>query len=83
MLITDAQGNEVMNKKMFTRVEKITDYNEIGMFERYFVNEFDLANFTSSVQELTLESGATYNVTITANLMTFDQIVVKDYSFVA
>lgn len=83
MLITDEQGNEVMNKKMFTRVEKITDYDEIGMYERYFVNEFDLANFTSSVQELTLESGATYNVTITANLMTFDQIVVKDYSFVA
>ncbi|MBQ6839247.1 MAG: hypothetical protein IJO45_00965 [Oscillospiraceae bacterium] len=83
MVITDAQGNEVLNKKMFTRVEKITDYNEIGMYERYFVHEFDLANFTSTVLELGLEHGASYNATITANLMTFDKIVVKDYSFVA
>lgn len=83
MVITDDQGNEVMNKKMFTRVEKITDYDEIGMYERYFVNEYDLANFTSAILELGLESGKTYNATITANLMTFDHIVVKDYSFVA
>lgn len=83
MVITDGQGNEILNKKMFTRVEKITDYDVIGMYERYFVTEFDLANFTSTVLELDLESGETYNATITANLMTFDEIVVKDYSFVA
>lgn len=83
MVITDSQGNEVLNKKMFTRVEKIIDYEAIGMYERYFVTEFDLANFTSTILELSLETGETYNATITANLMTFDEIVVKDYSFVA
>ena len=83
MVISDEQGNEVMNKKLFTRVEKITDYDDIGMFERFFVNEYDLANFTNAILELELESGKTYNATITANLMTFDQIVVKDYSFQA
>lgn len=83
MVITDSQGNEIMNTKLFTRVENVLDYEGIGMYERFYENTYDLANFANAVLDLDLKSGESYNATITANLMTFDHIVVKDYSFVA
>lgn len=81
MEITDSKGNEVFNKKMFARIDKITDYDSVSMFERTLTDTFDLANFTNDIMGLTFADGETYNCTITANLHTFDQIVVKEFSF--
>lgn len=81
MVITDDAGNEVYNKKMFARIDKITDYDSVSMFERNLVNEFDLANFTYDIQNLHLDAQQAYHCTITANLHTGDHFVVKDYTF--
>lgn len=81
MVITDADGNEVFNKKMFSRVDKLMVYDGLGMRTRQLVMEYDLAGFTESVMQLQLDPQQTYRCVITAGLHTGDRIVVKDYTF--
>ena len=82
LLITDEKGNEVFNKKMFSRMDKVTDYDgNVSMFERTFVNEFDLADFITPLADVELKQGAGWHCKITTRLNTGDDFVVKEFDF--
>lgn len=82
MLITDEKGNEVFNKKMFSRMDKVTDYDgNVSMFERTFVNEFDLADFITPLKDVNLKQGAGWHCKLSTKLNTGDEFVVKEFDF--
>lgn len=82
MVITDEKGNEVFNKKMFSRMDKVTDYDgNVSMFERTFVNEFDLADFITPLEEVHLKQGAGWHCKLSTKLNTGDEFVVKEFDF--
>ena len=81
MKITDEKGKEVFNREMFARIDKVTDYETIGMFERSLTTEFDMAIFTTHVSKVAFDKDKTYHCVITTRLHTGDEIVVKDFTF--
>ena len=81
MKITDKKGKTVLDKTMFTGVDKMMVYNGLGIPEMELTKEYDLANFTRSVVDANLDAKGGYHCTITAKLNTGDEFVVKDYSF--
>lgn len=75
-------GNDFFNKKVYCRVDKLTDYGGgVAAFDRNLVNTYDLALFSRSVQDLNFRKGRNYHVTFTVLLQTGESIVIREYDF--
>lgn len=79
--ITDSEGNVVLNHPYWTTVNRFSDANSNDNGIRNYNDTFNMASFASALQNLQLEVGETYSYTVTANLATDDNIVVKTDSF--
>lgn len=79
--LKDSKGNVVLNKKMFTTVDKKANVHNDGLLRNY-LDEYDLVNFIMPLSQVQLEKGETYSYTITGNLHTYDSFVVKEDSFI-
>ena len=80
--ITDSEGNEGFNQKMFTTAERRKETGDNDQIMRNYRDDYDMAYFATPLQKLQLEKGETYSYSITARLGTYDEIVVKEDSFV-
>ena len=81
LVITDSKGEEVMNHKMFTTVDKRADIGNADGIIRNYNETFDLIAFATPLSKIQLEPGETYSYTLTGNLGTHDSFVVKTDSF--
>lgn len=81
MVITDENGEEVFNHRMFSAVAKHEDHTNNSVFIRKVTYEYDLANFALPLRYIQFQEDGTYHCTVTANLATGDSFVVKDYTF--
>lgn len=80
--ITDSQGNVVFNHKMYTTASRRAETGDNDQIMRNYRDDYDMAYFATPLQYLQLERGETYSYSITARLGTYDEIVVKEASFV-
>jgi len=80
--ITDSQGNVVFNHKMYTTAARRAETGDNDQIMRNYRDDYDMAYFATPLQKLQLEKGETYSYSITARLGTYDEIVVKEASFV-
>ena len=80
--ITDSQGNVVFNHKMYTTAARRAETGDNDQIMRNYRDDYDMAYFATPLQKLQLEKGETYSYSITARLGTYDEIVVKEDSFV-
>ena len=80
--ITDSQGNVVFNHKMYTTAARRAETGDNDQIMRNYRDDYDMAYFATPLQKLQLEIGETYSYSITARLGTYDEIVVKEDSFV-
>lgn len=81
MEIKDADGNVVFNHTMFPTVTKRFDDSANDTLIRRVIMEYDLNGFAAPLSKIVFEPGEEYHATITGCLSTYDQIVVKDYTF--
>ena len=81
MVITDSQGNVVMDQIMFPKAGKPADANT-RLTSLSYIDSYDMVNFCTPLQNVQLEKGETYTYTITAYLATDDVFQVKTDSFV-
>ena len=81
LVITDSKGNEVLNHKMFTTVDKRADIGNADGIIRNYNETFDLIAFATPLSKVQLESGETYSYSLTAHLGTYDSFLVKEDSF--
>ena len=80
--ITDSKGNVVFNHKMYTTAARRAETGDNDQIMRNYRDDYDMAYFATPLQKLQLEKGETYNYSITARLGTYDEIVVKEDSFI-
>ena len=80
--IKDAEGNVVMDHRMFATVSHYYDFNSNDNGIRNYNDSYDLAGFSAPLQYVQFENGQTYSYSITAHLATGDDIPLKDGSFV-
>lgn len=81
MVITDSEGNEILNQRMFTTVGKTTDSMSEYMVIRKIYKTYDLANFTPAVSQIQWDLDQTYHCTITALLNCGDEVVAREFDF--
>lgn len=82
MVITDQQGNEVYNHRIFTTSSKMTLDGTNHSRNRAAIKEYNLASFATPLQQqVAFGQGKTYHATIYANLMTGDEIPVHAVTF--
>ena len=81
MKITDSKGAVVLEHPMFVDVHKNSDFGSAYYRGRNFNTTFEMANFAQLLSTVTFASGETYSYTVTADLATFDHIVVNEGSF--
>ncbi len=79
--ITDSQGNVTFEKILFPTVGKFYDSGANDTLIRNYVDEYDLAHFSTTLQEVRFEKGETYQYTITVGLATGDEFTVKEGAF--
>ncbi len=80
--ITDSKGNVVLEQPMFVDVHKNADFGAAYYRGRNFNTTFELASFAQVLSSTSLTKGEHYSYIITADLATFDHIVVNEGSFV-
>ena len=78
--IVDADGKVVLDKPYFVGV-KDPDYFGGMDLCRGFLTSADLADLARFLPEVSFTQGKEYSYTVTANLTTFDNIVVNEGSF--
>lgn len=76
--ITDAAGNPVFEKTLFTSVYHFMDM-QVGDPTREMVQSFDLANFAVYLKDAELTAGQTYTYTLSAMPSTGENVVVKTF----
>ena len=81
LTILDSEGNEVLDHPMFATVQKRNDYGDNSFTARNYTDWYDISEFTKILSQTKLEKGESYTYTVTANLATFDNIVVHEGSF--
>jgi len=82
MVITDEQGNEVYNHRIFTTSSKMTLDGTNHSRSRAVCKEYNLSSFATPLQQqVAFGQGKTYHATIYANLMTGDEIPVHELTF--
>lgn len=81
LTITDENGNTVLDRIMFVDVHKNSDYGAAYYRGRTFNTTFEMASFAQLLSTVTLQPGMTYSYKVTANLATYDNIVVNEGDF--
>lgn len=81
MVITDANGESVMDHTMFTTVGKYYDERHCDALIRSNNHFYDLGGFAQPLSKVVFKMGQTYDVSIIANLGSGDKIPVKEFSF--
>jgi len=81
LTITDSDGNMVLEHPMFVSAQKYNDYGNNYYTGRSYTDSYDLSNFATVMTRVPLEQGKSYSYNITANLATFDDIVVHEGEF--
>ena len=79
--ITDSQGNVVLEHPLFTTSVKESDYGNNYFTARCYTDSLSMTDFAVVLSRVTFEKGQTYFYTVTANLGTYDDIVVGESSF--
>ncbi len=79
LIITDSQGNEVFNHRIFPGAHRRRDSNT--QLVRMFINDMDLSLFVAPLSEMVFEQGETYTYKVTATNSPGDQFLVKEGSF--
>jgi len=79
--ITDAKGNVLLEKPFFTTVQDPDYYGGMDFAARSYVDSLDLAEMARFLPQVTFTHGQEYSYTVTANLATFDDIVVNEGTF--
>ena len=80
LVITDDQGNEILNHRMFPGVGRTGDVSDA--MRRFYIDEFDLGRFVPVLAGVRFENGVTYSYKITATNSPGDTFDVKEGSFV-
>ena len=81
LVIKDSKGNEVLNHKMFTTVDKRADIGNADGIIRNYNETFDLIAFATPLSKFQFTKGETYSYTVTGHLHTYDDFVVHESSF--
>ena len=82
MIITDENGEEVYNHRIFTTSSKMVLDGTNHSRNRAPCKEYNMASFATALQQqVAFRQGGTYHATITANLMTGDEILVQEVTF--
>ena len=81
MEVRDSKGQVVFEHVMFPTVTKRFDDSANDTVIRRVVMEYDLNGFATPLSQVVFQPGEEYHATITGCLSTYDQIVVKDFSF--
>ena len=81
LTIQDENGNIVLDHPMFVSAQKYNDYGNNYYTGRSYTDAYDLSNFATVMTRLPLEHGKSYSYKITANLATYDDIVVHEGEF--
>lgn len=79
--ITDSKGAVVLEQPMFVDVHKNADFGAAYYRGRNLNTTFEMATFAQLLSTVTFTSGESYSYTVTADLATFDHIVVNEGSF--
>ena len=79
--ITDSQGVVVLEQPLFVDVHKNGDFGSAYYRGRNFNTTFEMATFAQVLANTTLSAGESYHYTVTADLATFDHIVVNEGNF--
>ncbi|MBQ3419506.1 MAG: hypothetical protein IJH31_05195 [Erysipelotrichaceae bacterium] len=75
-------GKDFFNKKVYCRVDNIKDYNgSVAMFDRNYVDQYDLALFSKSIQDLEFSRNKKYHATFTILLQTGEERIIKELDF--
>lgn len=87
LIVTDGQGNEVLNERMWCTADKRDDgdlasssRNEDRII-RKLPRTYDLAFFSNAVREVQFEQGVTYNARIIAHTSSGFDVVAREFSF--
>ena len=81
MEVRDSKGQVVFEHVMFPTVTKRFDDSANDTLIRRVVMEYDLNGFAAPLSKVVFQPGEEYHATITGCLSTYDQIVVKDFTF--
>ena len=81
MEVRDSKGDVVFEHVMFPTVTKRWDDSANDTLIRRVVMEYDLNGFATPLSKVVFQPGEEYHATITGCLSTYDQIVVKDFTF--
>lgn len=81
LTIRESDGNIILDHPLFVTAQKNNDYGNNYYTGRNYTDSYDLSNFATVMTRVPLEQGKTYSYTITANLATFDNIVVHEGEF--
>lgn len=79
MVITDSQGNEVFNQRMFPGLGR--DGDKSAETQRFYIDEFDLARYAPALAKARFEKGETYSYTISATNLPGDTFQVAEGTF--
>ena len=79
--ITDSQGVVVLEQPLFVDVHKNGDFGSAYYRGRNFNTTFEMATFAQVLANTSLSAGESYHYTVTADLATFDHIVVNEGNF--
>jgi len=79
--LTDSKGNVVLEQPMFVDVHKNADFGSAYYRARNFNTSFEMAHFAQLLANTSLTSGESYHYTVTADLATFEHIVVNEGDF--
>ena len=82
LVITDSQGNVVLDHVGFPTVDKYLIFSDSDSGIRNYNDTFKMGLFTSVLQNVEFEMGETYHYSVTVWLATDDRIEVKTGSFV-
>lgn len=80
--ILDENGNVLLDKPFFNTVQHPDYYGGMDYAARTVVMSADLADLARFLPEVNFTQGKEYSYTVTANLATFDKIVVNEGSFI-
>ena len=79
--IVDQDGNVVLDKPYFVTVKDPDYYGGMDYAARSYIDSADLTDLARFLPEVSFTQGKEYSYTVTANLATFDDIVVNEGSF--
>ena len=80
--ITDSQGNAVLDKPFFIDVQKNSEFGNAYFAGRQLNEMFNMADLGIFLTSVDFQPGESYNYTVTADLATFDHVVVNEGNFV-